>query len=375
MTSTDAKALTVYDSISNPIESMKTLGYSIAHSKMFGCETEQQGEIMALECMARRCPPMQLAQRFHLIKGKLSMKTEAMLSDFVERCGGKCAIVERSADRSAIVLTVDGETEQFSLSWDQAKEEPFVYEGKESVVVELLATGSDKLKLKPKYATPRSRMQMLWARVVSDGIRCMKPQVTSGIYTPEEVSDFDDVNVDLPASTIEPVTNQANDALADPLLDAEQVPFNVPPAEVVEMIDGTRIIEINTLFAQLEISEDQQAAALAKRDAVGIQHLTLDAAEDLLAILRCAKSKQTTKSVMTPCTQAEIEEIVSCAGAVAQNGIANIGDQIAAKLKSAGKDKLAQLTSEDAQALIESLKTQQMESFFARSLEDFSPQK
>lgn len=38
----------------------------------------------------------------------------------------------------------------------------------------------------------RARMQMLWARCVSDGVRTVAPQCCCGIYTPEETDDFAD---------------------------------------------------------------------------------------------------------------------------------------------------------------------------------------
>ena len=50
-----------------------------------------------------------------------------------------------------------------------------------------------KPPLKAKYSTPRARMQMLWARCVSDGVRVVAPECVQGIYTPEETSDFVEV--------------------------------------------------------------------------------------------------------------------------------------------------------------------------------------
>jgi len=46
-------------------------------------------------------------------------------------------------------------------------------------------------ELKFNWSTPRKRKQMLWARLVSDVVRAIAPQVVKGIYTPEEVADFD----------------------------------------------------------------------------------------------------------------------------------------------------------------------------------------
>ena len=40
-----------------------------------------------------------------------------------------------------------------------------------------------------RYPTPWQRKKMLWARVISDGVHTMAPEVATGIYTPEELDD------------------------------------------------------------------------------------------------------------------------------------------------------------------------------------------
>lgn len=189
---TPGSEMVVYDRITDPAKFIESMGSDILKSEMFGCQTLAQGRIMALECAARKSPPLMLAERYHLIKGKLSMKADAMIGDFVTRAGGSHRIVERTAERAAVELTRDGQSQTFSLTWEEARAEPFVYHGREADVVEKLANGKvEKLKVKEKYATPRSRMQMLWARVVSDAVRAMAPEIVCGCYTPEEISDFD----------------------------------------------------------------------------------------------------------------------------------------------------------------------------------------
>lgn len=186
--------ITVYDGMQDPLAFIKQMGQSIAKSQFFSCANIEQGEVLAMECMARRIPPLTLAERYHMIHGKLSMKSDTMLAELV-RHGGTYKMVARSADSASVwIKNSRGDEQTFSLAWGEALAEPFVYAGKESSVVEALASGkTDKLKIKDKYATPRSRMQMLWARVVSDGVRAMCPEAIAGSYAPEEVGDFDDM--------------------------------------------------------------------------------------------------------------------------------------------------------------------------------------
>ena len=206
--------LTIYDRFDHPGQFIEQLGKAICLSGMFGCDNASQGQVLALECASRKCPPMSLAERYHIIFGRLSMKADAMLADFRTNCGGSHRVVSRTAEKAAIELSANGETQTFTLTWDEARQEAFVYVGKEQAVIDKLAKGkTDSLMLKAKYATPRARMQMLWARVVSDGVRTMAPEVVAGYYTPEEVGDF--VAVDLP-----PV---------DEVVEAEVVPVEPEP--------------------------------------------------------------------------------------------------------------------------------------------------
>ncbi len=183
--------LSIYDKFEHPSQ-LAELGKAIMHSEMFGAKNASQGMVLALECASRKMPPMALAERYHIIHGKLSMKADAILADFRAKCGGSHRIIKRDGDEARIELTLSGHVQVFSLTWTEARQEPFVYEGKESVVIGRLAKSeADKLTVKAKYQTPRSRTQMLWARVVSDGVRAMAPEVLAGHYTPEEISDFD----------------------------------------------------------------------------------------------------------------------------------------------------------------------------------------
>ena len=63
--------------------------------------------------------------------------------------------------------------------------------------------------LKAKYSTPRARMQMLWARCVSDGVRVVAPECVQGIYTPEETADFTEISATPAPSIPTPVAHPA----------------------------------------------------------------------------------------------------------------------------------------------------------------------
>ncbi|MCE5310749.1 MAG: hypothetical protein LLG20_24175, partial [Acidobacteriales bacterium] len=177
------KALTVVTRPTLPIGSiqdLQTIGELFEQSGMFGCNKRGQGLVLAMSCHLSGMTPLEFRARYHLIEGNPAMKAEAMLAEF-SKLGGKYKVQARTADEAKIALEIAGQKQEFGLTWAEAQAEPFVWawdkETKQKV-------------LKKNWATPRSRMQMLWARVVSDSVRVMCPQVNQGVYTPEEVADF-----------------------------------------------------------------------------------------------------------------------------------------------------------------------------------------
>jgi hypothetical protein len=231
--------LSIFDKITDPKETAKQLGAAIVESKVFGCSNSGQGEVLAWECLVLRIPPLRLAQTYHLIMGKLTMRADAMLAGLVER-GGTYVVKSRTPEAAAIEITHRGNVETFALTWEEAKKEPFAYEEQDGKVVEMWNETDPKKKkeptLKTKYSTPRARMQMLWARVVSDGVRTMAPEVNSGRYTPEEFDGGDVIEgvatpvVEVPAITPEEAIKQAEAAYAAQATVAPTLADKAPPA-------------------------------------------------------------------------------------------------------------------------------------------------
>ncbi|MCY2986388.1 MAG: hypothetical protein NTY19_00730 [Planctomycetota bacterium] len=148
--------LTIYDRMPNPVEAIKLLGGAIAKSRIFGCETAEQGMILAWECLTRRMAPLSLKETYHLINTKsgtaLTMRADAMLAGFLAM-GGKHRVMQRDGERAVVELTTkDGATQLFSCSFAEAQEAGFT-EGKDGT--------------KDNWSSPRQRMQMLWARAIA----------------------------------------------------------------------------------------------------------------------------------------------------------------------------------------------------------------
>lgn len=193
-----ATAATVYDRIADPLDFINKFGGAIYRSRMFGCGTIEQGQVLAMACYCERMNPIQLTRTYHIIGGSITMKSEAMLAQLRLR-GGSHEILSRTPEKAGIRLTTGTgrgrQTHEFWFAWEEAQKEPFVKDSRGGY--------------KTNWATPRSRMQMLWARVVSDGVRAMMPEINSGLYTPEEADDFTGHTIDV---AVEPAARQQQQA-------------------------------------------------------------------------------------------------------------------------------------------------------------------
>lgn len=396
-------SVSVYDRIQNPIEAMVILGKSIAESQMFGCSNVSQGVVLAWECLTSRESALSLAKKNHIIDGKLSMKADAMLAEFSER-GGAHRILSRTPDLAAIELTRNGQPQKFDLSWEAAQREPFIYAGKEKEIVDQLdawlAAKGQQPKIKTKYRTPRARMQMLWARVVSDGVRAVDPGVNYGRYAPEELDYVDST----PEQSVATERKSAMDAIREKAAEASgqvvDASFTIvadKPSETVaesttvtasddQYCSATQSATIRVLFESLKIDADTQTAILAKRKVNSVRSLTSDQAIDLIAKLeaQCVaavdampKSGQALQpaesmSLIDPATAEQVAAIKSLLTEIEQREPGTVA-KVSAKLKESGLGKLADLNFAEARNLEQALRVKNLATFFESSLKGFKP--
>lgn len=396
-----AADLTIYDRMNDPLAAVKMLGEAIRSSGMFGVAGEKQGQVLAWECLARRQPPLTLAETYHVIHGRLSMKADKMLANFND-AGGKHKIVSRTAELATVELTYNGDTQSFSLSWKEAQEEPFVYNGKESEVVAQLAGDRSRLKIKDKYATPRARTQMLWARVISDGVRAMMPSANGGRYTPEEIDDDD-----LPAANRSQVVttevvdeNTVEGQVVEEIAAADEPSTEVATEETNETSsDGfataVQSAHLNKLYADLQLTTAQIENALKKRGAAANRSLKYEAAVELINTLQKALAN---KQLTAPQVEQAAAEVAGVSRQNPDNAPTNPGgpatpeqiEQAKALLKELNQThpptfnrwkahmdaagmKIADLSAGECAQLLGDLGTKNLAAFFDLSLQGWKP--
>ena len=152
------------------ISEVLQMAQAVAKSNLFGVKSPDQALALMLLSQAEGIHPMLAARDYHIIDGKPSLKADAMLARF-QQAGGRVKWLKMADDCVSGVFSHEqgGDVE---ISWDMARAKQAQLAGKGNWA---------------KY--PR---QMLRARVISEGIRATFPGCIVGVYTPEEVADFDE---------------------------------------------------------------------------------------------------------------------------------------------------------------------------------------
>ena len=151
-----------------PFDQTKLMAQAIAESKLFGIQTPAQALALGLLCQAEGRHPAEAARDYHIINGKPSLKSEAMLARF-QQAGGRVEWHEYTHESvSGTFSHPQGGTLKVSWTIKDAERAGL--------------TGNPTWKKFPR--------QMLKARCISEAVRGIYPGVLSGLYAPEEVAEF-----------------------------------------------------------------------------------------------------------------------------------------------------------------------------------------
>jgi hypothetical protein len=315
------QGLTVYARISDPMDFIAKMGLTIYDSKMFGCANAAQGRMLALAFLTRGVDPFEFRARHHVIGGNVTLSAEAMLADFRVDLGGSHQIVARTPEKAAIELTLGKKKQLFEFTWQEARAEDYVYNSaaNDGKIAKEVNGAANPQALKDNWKTPRRRMQMLWARVVSDAVGAMAPEICGGRLTPEEldvlsneartegapcaVSSSDDSVIDgefevktEPSQEAASVANAAPAATAAPATSSPAPDMTTklelpdpPPADVQRM---NLLRELKSLKTELALSQENYTKALEKRGVKSAMELDLAELEGIVNSLRSVKAKR-----------------------------------------------------------------------------------
>lgn len=152
-----------------PYADVERMASAMAKSNLFGVKTPEQALSLMLLSQAQGIHPAQAVQDYHLIQGKPSLTTNAILSRF-QMSGGKVEYHKYEDTICEATFThPQGGSIRLSWTFEQAKRAGL--------------TNKDNWKQYPRA--------MLRSRVIAEGVRAVYPAVLGGMYSEAEVQDFD----------------------------------------------------------------------------------------------------------------------------------------------------------------------------------------
>jgi hypothetical protein len=144
---------------------MSKMAAVAANSRMFGFKTQDEALAIMLLCQGEGLHPAVALRDYHVISGRPSMKSDAMLARFQQAGGSVKWSRYDETGVSGVFSHPAGGSVEITWTIEQAKAANL--------------SGKDVWK-----AYPRA---MLRARCISEGIRTVFPACIVGTYTPEEI--------------------------------------------------------------------------------------------------------------------------------------------------------------------------------------------
>ena len=148
---------------------MQVMANAIVKSGLFGMKTPDQALALMIVATAEGRHPGSVASDYHIIQGRASLKSDSMLARF-QQSGGRVEWHDHTNEKVSATFSHPAGG-SLRIDWDMARAKAAGLGGK------------DNWRSYPR--------QMLRARVISEGVRATFPAVLNGMYTPEEVQEFD----------------------------------------------------------------------------------------------------------------------------------------------------------------------------------------
>lgn len=156
-----------------PIEQVQVIAETVAKSGLFpDIDTKEKAFALMMLCQAEGLHPIQALKRYNIIQNRPAMKADAMLAEF-NRQGGRVEWLEYNEKAVEAKFTHPNNT-FIKIRWTIEMVKQITQAGRPLIA-------KDNWKNYPR--------QMLKARVISEGLRAIMPEVCVGIYTVEEMQD------------------------------------------------------------------------------------------------------------------------------------------------------------------------------------------
>jgi hypothetical protein len=208
-----------------PFDQLAMMAEVIADSKCFGIQNAKQALALGILCQAEGRHIGEVGRDYHIISGKPTLKSEAMLARF-QAAGGKVEWHEYTIESVSGTFT-HPQAGSLKVTWT-------IQDAKRAGLL-----GNPTWQKYPR--------QMLRNRVTAEGIRSTYPGVLSGCYTPEEIADL---NLPVVVETVQPIQIEAPKQLQI------EAPKEEPLPEKIERINPMqRLLAGKTKAQRDKVSE------------------------------------------------------------------------------------------------------------------------
>lgn len=204
-------ALTTQVNTQVALGDMQVMASAIVKSGLFGMKTPDQALALMIVATAEGRHPGSVASDYHIIQGRASLKADSMLARF-QQSGGRVEWHDHTNEKVSATFSHPAGG-SLRIDWDMARAKAAGLGGK------------DNWKSYPR--------QMLRARVISEGVRATFPAVLNGMYTPEEVQEFDAPRP-VRSAKLEPVV----EVKAEPVVEPVAVPATETKAIEAEVVSN-----------------------------------------------------------------------------------------------------------------------------------------
>jgi hypothetical protein len=236
-----------------PVGDLQTMAGALAKSGLFGVKTADQALALMLVAQAEGRHPGSVASDYHIIQGRASLKSDAMLARF-QQAGGRVEWHDHTNESVSATFS-HPQGGALRIDWDMAR-------------AKAAGLGTkDNWKSYPR--------QMLRARVISEGVRAVFPAVLNGMYAPEEVQEFQPQRVTVYDSRLE-AANAELQAL--PAGNARWAGYKQPEVSIDTMPVRERLEDFRAAFTGKEAEVE---AFLVARKQLSVGQSWTEAAEYL----------------------------------------------------------------------------------------------
>jgi hypothetical protein len=412
--------LAIYQRAPEALSLMREAGTVLAKSRMFGCETVEQGMALQLISMTEGLPLLELRRRYHVIGGELTMRADYMRAEF-RRLGGEYWWLNTGEKGDKAVMRVKYLTNDLEVEYsiDDSKREGVWKKGSR---------------------WEKAPGDMLRARVSTKAIRIVCSEVLAGFATDEELAASEGKSVaevigSIDASfTAAPAANgngKSAAAVPTPAAPAPQQPATAStPGEIIDaeyevkpdakpgpdavqakaaadaatarataaaasttytgpisggpMCSSDQQKTIRSLWQQLGATPEQTAGQLAKRNVKELWQLTVAEANELIGKLNAVAAKEqaeaivgqskadpaaTTAYTWEPIRQALRDEIIGIIKELPQPERKEVASKLIQNLNAGGYQQVADLSQRDGERLRNALIIRNMEAFFGGKLD------